>query len=68
MPIINKYPYTDFHEMNLDYLLGEVKNLRVMIDDHLAEYVREQLDNLFINAMYDEPTKTLILTLNQGGE
>lgn len=68
MPIINKYPYTDFHEMNLDYLLGEVKKLRVMIDDHLAEYVREQLDNLFINAMYDEPTKTLILTLNQGGE
>lgn len=46
--IFNKYPYTDFHEMNLDTILKIVKRVMVEVDtlddwktEHQAEY--EQL-------------------------
>ena len=34
-----------------------------IVNDRLDDYIREQLDNLFINAIYDASTETLILTL-----
>lgn len=50
----NKYPYTDFHELNLDWVLKTVKNLfatiqeiDTWIDNHQQEY--EQL-----KALYDD--------------
>ena len=33
MSIFHEYPYTDFHEMNLDYLLKEVRRLRKDVDE-----------------------------------
>lgn len=50
----NKYPYTDFHELNLDWVLKTVKDLFAAvqqidswIDQHQAEY--EEL-----KALYDQ--------------
>ena len=50
----NKYPYTDFHELNLDWVLKTVKNLFAAVqqidswmDQHQAEY--EEL-----KALYDQ--------------
>lgn len=59
----NFYPYTDYHEMNLDWIVGTVKSLKCIIDNKLDDMIREQLDKLFIDAMYDADTETLILTL-----
>lgn len=33
----NKYPYTDFHEMNLDWLLEEMKALDAKVDAAIAD-------------------------------
>lgn len=62
--IWNEYPYTDFHDMNLDWIIKTVKDLKNIIDNNLDDMIREQLDKLFIDAMYDEDTETLILTLS----
>lgn len=53
-PFFNKYPYTDFHELNLDWVLSTVKQLFEAvqqidgwIDNHQQEY--EEL-----KALYDQ--------------
>lgn len=53
-PFFNKYPYTDFHELNLDWVLTTVKQLFEAvqqidgwIDNHQQEY--EEL-----KALYDQ--------------
>ena len=30
---INEYPYTDIHELNLDYVLAELKRMQAEIDE-----------------------------------
>ena len=38
---INKYPYTDFHELNLDFILAKVQELDARIDNIKAEFLQE---------------------------
>lgn len=53
----NKYPYTDFHELNLDWLLTEVQQIEARVDalhdelkaeltTELRAYVNEQIASL----------------------
>ena len=57
----NKYPYTDFHELNADFLLERVKkieeqiaNIKEEIEGEIFEWVQEQL------APYEEQLNQLI--------
>lgn len=45
-------------------LTNKINELAEMIDDGLETLIREQLDKLFLDAMYDEETETLVLILN----
>lgn len=45
-------------------LTNKVNELTAVINDKLEEYVRIQIDKLFINAMYEAETETLILVLD----
>lgn len=42
----NKYPYTDFHELNLDWLLNEVSTIEKRIDELHDELKQELTDEL----------------------
>lgn len=46
--MFNKYPYTDFHELNLDWVIKEIKRLSAEVDPLYSEFeqLRQQVDNL----------------------
>ena len=49
---INQFPYTDFHELNLDWLIKETKDLRVTMTWLTEEFAKiEVLTEEQINAM-----------------
>lgn len=61
MSFYNEYPYTDFHELNADFLLKRVKsieeqiaNIKEEIEGEIFEWVQEQL------APYQEQLDALI--------
>lgn len=61
MSFFNKYPYTDFHELNADFLLQRVKSIEEQIagikeeiEGEIFEWVQEQL------APYQEQLDALI--------
>lgn len=64
MSFFNEYPSTNFHELNADWILNEIKQMREIIDTKLDSYIRAALDKMFINSMYDAETETLILILD----
>ena len=59
----NKYPYTDFHELNLDYILKKMKELEADLDELLAEAVRQATENA--KAYVDEKLADVLQQFNQ---
>lgn len=42
--MINKYPYTDFHELNLDWMLSKIKEFDARLTELNTEFASMQLD------------------------
>lgn len=59
----NKYPYTDFHELNLDYILKKMKELEADLDGLLAEAVRQATENA--KSYVDEKLANVLQQFNQ---
>lgn len=59
----NKYPYTDFHELNLDYVLKKMKELEDDLDGLLEEAVRQATENA--EAYVDEKLANVLQQFNQ---
>lgn len=58
-----QYPFSNGEIQNLDWIISKVQELNNKIENDLDKMIREQLDKLFIDAMYDPDTETLILIL-----
>lgn len=62
-----KYPYTDYHELNLDWFLNEFKNLvdiwaRTQQDwISMQEYIRDYFTNLNVQTEIDNKINAMIL-------
>ena len=58
-----KFPYTNFHGMNLDWVIGKLKEIEDKFDENLDETVREKIESLMIVSSYDALTETLTIEL-----
>lgn len=50
----HKYPYTNFHDLNLDWILETIKELQVFtkkVSDKVDEAYKYMKDNLYDNAV-----------------
>ena len=45
MGFFNRYPYTDFHELNLDWILQEMKSLQDQMNGLLQEAIAQATEN-----------------------
>ena len=45
MSIFNQFPYTNVHEMNLDWVIKTVKNALENVEDVVTEYFADHLDS-----------------------
>lgn len=69
MGIWYDFPYTNFHDQNMDFLLKLAVELKKAIDNGFADIVNQWIDEnyntLFFNASYDSETETITFARNE---
>lgn len=58
-----KFPFTNFHGLNLDWILQEMKKLEEMYDHGIDQKIIERIHEIILVDAYDADTETLTLTL-----
>lgn len=69
MPL-EQFPYTNFHELNLDWIIKQIKENNIKIDelekiftDELENIIREQLQTLYADVVYDSVNERIVMTV-----
>lgn len=68
MGVFEQFPYTNFHELNLDWIIKQVKQFQISLDNingKITEIVKEYLASVEMNAMYVADTETIILKFEE---
>lgn len=58
-----RFPYTDFHDMNLDWMLAKVREMNDKLNDNIRQVIVEQLENMFIDIVYDASDETITFVI-----
>lgn len=63
------YPYSNFHQLNLDWLLNQMKRVTDWIDNTASEdiqnIINQKFNELMLDATYVAETETLVLSLKE---
>lgn len=71
--MFESFPNTNFHELNLDWILNQIKEFRAWFDnlnveDEIKAKVDKYFNNVMIQAIYDKDSKTITLQKQLIGE
>lgn len=65
MALFDNFPYANFHEMNLDWIIAKVKELdsefNETLEDSIVQYINEHLADIILAATFDAATHTITL-------
>lgn len=66
---ISQWPYSDMHQLNLDWILAELKKFNDWVEGSATEdiknFINNQFNNIMINASYNAETETLTLFMDK---
>lgn len=66
MGIFEHFPYANYQDFNLDWVLTVLKKMEQAIGDNFSEYVSAWIeanyDKLFFQASYDADTETITIS------
>ena len=62
MPFWNRFPYTNFHELNLDWIIGKLKQLDGDMSEYFQQWLDDHLGNFIAEAAYDQAEKLITLS------
>lgn len=66
------FPYSNFHQLNLDWILNEIKRMADWIDNTASEdiqnIINQKFNELMLDATYIAETETLVLSLKEREE
>ena len=71
-----RYPYTNFHDINLDWIIKQVQDLTNRVKElyfiinnkielYVEQYVKENLSKFVIEASYDEANTAIKIELKE---
>ena len=71
--MFNSFPYSDFHELNLDWILSKIKEFQdwfdnLNVEDEIKAEVDKYFNQVMIQAIYDEQTETITLAKELSGD
>lgn len=71
--MFNSFPYSDFHELNLDWILSKIKEFQnwfdnLNVEDEIKAEVDKYFNQVMIQAIYDEKTETITLAKELSGD
>lgn len=72
MGVFNQFPWVDYHELNLTWVIGKVKDLAQGVQDvydyvhdnidaNVKQYINDHLAQFLLGAMYDEANTAIRL-------
>ena len=70
---VNQFPYTNFHELNLDWLLMKMKENNIKmneleniwkgnISDYVKEVINDTIKDILLQATYNKEEETIFIT------
>ena len=70
---VNQFPYTNFHELNLDWLLREMKENNIKMEeleniwkgnitDYIKKVINDTIKDILLQATYNSETETIFIT------
>lgn len=76
MAVFENYPYTNLHNLNLDFIIKEVQRSSAKVDELgeyidaniselVAQYIQANIERYYISAVYDADTRSLLINLEE---
>lgn len=60
-----RFPYTNFHDINLDWILQQITELKTYVTDQIDDVIEKQVELILADAIiqgyYDANTETLVI-------
>ena len=63
--MFENWPYADLHDLNLDWIIQEIKKQKTFFDVQLIPLIEQKISEIAVNMVisYDPDTETLTFTL-----